>query len=93
MLIYSLLGFCTSQGDIGPGCTDVVNLSTFLASLREQEAGLSSEQADTVIQLWESLSDYDKSRTSFPHRFSAAGSGRLRSPKKQVALLVVSIER
>ncbi|XP_033727657.1 uncharacterized protein LOC117316987 [Pecten maximus] len=76
-----------------PGYSHVCNLASFLVTLREQATGLSTNQALNVIRLWDSLSDFDKTRTRFPQRFSSAGSGRFKSPKKNVALGVTSIER
>ena len=77
-----------------PGYSKVVELAAFLVSLREQEMALTTEQADTVIRLWDALSLYDRSRTRFPQRFSStSGTGFRGKKKKNVAPGVVSVEK
>lgn len=85
------------QVDFGPdnipGYRSIINLSMYFVSLCEQELPLNSQQVNKIIELWNKLSDYDKLRTKFPQRYAGPGSGRFKSPKKQVALGVTSIER
>lgn len=100
MCVYEQKGISFIQSDLGPdnipGYTKVLNLASFLLLLKDQdqEGPMTSAEVNTLIRLWADLSPYDQRRTNFPDRFAASpGTGRFKSPKKQVAMGVTSIKR
>lgn len=75
------------------GYSRVLALAEFLVTLRNK-ATMSTVEVRQLEDLWSALSEYDKSRTVFPPRFSRdPPQGRFRSKKKKVTPGVESIEK
>lgn len=62
------------------------DLAAYLVSLRGQERPLDNGQADRIIKLWGSLSDFDRKPIVFTPRFSnSSPRGRFKASKSTVA--------
>ena len=60
-----------------------MDLAAFQVSLREQETGLSTQQADQIIKPWDGLTMFDKSLTRFSQRFTSSPGPGMRSKKEE----------
>ncbi|KAK0139748.1 hypothetical protein N1851_023342 [Merluccius polli] len=77
----------TSVGpDNIPGYAAVQELARCLVGLKEHIVALTQEEANSIISLWQALSEFDKGRTTYPPRHRATlSTGRFRTTKKIVA--------
>ena len=73
-----------------PGYGSVMTLAEFLVGLRDQTSALSRPQGQTIVKLWNALSDYDKRPTMFsPRHKDRLLQGRFKASKSSTATTVV----
>ena len=76
-----------------PGYDKVQHLAACLVSLTDKTS-LANSEVDTIVRLWDSLSQFDKSRVTYSSRFqSKAIKGRFALSKSNVTPGVEIVKR